>query len=1156
MRTAICFIYAFVVLLAADVSAAQPRPEHPRPDFRRDDWLNLNGAWQFRFDPKDRGLGENWQVSANGPDSGASGGPGFDRQITVPFCWESPLSGVGQEIGIKNSSDKNIGWYRRKVTVPETFAGKRIWLRFGAVDWDARVWVNGKPLGRHQGGYAPFEFDVSDSARPGEELTIVVRVEDATDPEQVLGKQAATWYTPTSGIWQTVWLEARPALHIHNFRMTPRRIGGVWSLDIEVEVLDTSRKAGEKTAAGRLVRIELSSPEGEFSNRVVRTNIFGGKGRIWTKLEIPAPKTWSPEDPHLYNLDIRLGSEDSQAVDTVHTYFGLRTIERKKYAGSAGELILLNGQPLYLRGALDQSFNPRGICTAPSDRFMERDMQIAWELGCNFLRIHIKAEEPRRLYWADRIGLLLMADMPCTFKHSDRAKANWERTMRATIGRDRNHPAIIAWCLFNESWGLCREDSGRREFKSDKQTQDWVLRMWSLVKGELDPSRLVEDNSPCLGDHVKTDINSWHFYIDDHARAGQAVESMVRGSYPGSSLNYVAGRTQGSEPLVVSEYGAVGARGGDRDISWGFHFLTTQLRRHTLVQGYAYTQLTDVEWEHNGLVNYDRTSKEFGYGAFVSDMRVADLQGADFIGFDAPPVFEVAPQETFSVPVFVSHYSQRRCDPRMRWRIVGTDNLGQAVETEAQERPVVWRAYDVTFQKPLRVTVPTVRPFVGALTLELLDEKGRRLGANYINLIVRPISTKVLPNGETAPITRSPRVEVLGPNRVALRFDPDDFTSFGTQYPAGHWLDRRGKFSGPGNARVAYRISLPVFVREAVPAQLTLMTELATKSDDQRLDWPAVRQSLDCPQTEEKKHPGRVTVSLLDEQLWRLDLPDDPADSRGVLSHQNRFEHGSFGYLVRKKTDLTHRQTMRDKLCHDPSFTVEFRAAPLGSQADGEAAIAGKIATGEIADKAAGISLFGERTGRYPIDPTIIIETARKLSQAPGWTSTEAVTVDRLLDKARQVDVVKTGESGGYEWRFTTTDPGHGWTASHDSESGPADLKWTAGTSGFGQPVKADIRVATPWETPEIWLRAQAELPADPMQIILRYCHCGEAEIFVNGKPLVKLTDPAPGYRDLPLTKEQAGLFTTGKNTIAVHCRKGGGRQALDVGLRCIVAER
>lgn len=1139
MRTAFCIICVFGGLFTAAAFADHPKPEHPRPDFRRDDWLNLNGIWQFRFDAEDRGLGKNWQDAA--------AAAGFDRKITVPFCWESSLSGIGRdskEFLRKDGSKKNIGWYRRVVAVPKKFTGKRIWLRFGAVDWDSRVWVDGKPLGRHKGGYTPFEFDITDLAEPGKEISIVVRVEDPTGPEQVLGKQVSRWYTPTSGIWQTVWLEARPALYVSNLRMTPRCIGGIWSLDIEVEVADantiySTKSDPQQSAAEQSLYVELHSPNGAFPNRFVVAKMSGAKGRIWTTLEVPKPKTWSPADPHLYDLDVRLGAGDegngdTHSLDTVHTYFGLRTIERKKHAGSASQMIILNGRPIYLRGVLDQSFNPEGICTAPSDQFMQRDMQITRDLGCNFIRIHIKSEEPRRLYWADRMGLLLMADLPCSFQNSARARAEWEQTMRATISRDRNHPAVIAWCLFNESWGL-----GRHGFKSDKQTQDWVLRMWTLVKDKLDPSRLVEDNSPCLGDHVKTDINSWHFYIDDHARAGQVIKKMVRGTYPGSPLNYVPGKKQAGEPLIVSEYGAVGSKGGDRDISWGFRFLTTQLRRYGLIQGYAYTELTDIEWEHNGLVNYDRSPKEFGYGAFVPGMVVADLQGADFIGFDAPPIFEVAPQETFTVPVFVSHYSQKRCDPRLRWQIVGTDNLGQAVETPARERPVVWRPFDVTFQNSLRVTIPTGRPFVGALTLELLDEKGLRLGANYINLIVRPISNKVLPSGDVSPVTRSPRVEVLGPHRVALRFDPDDFSSFSPQQPVEHWLERRGKFTGLGSCRVAYRISLPVFVREAVPAKFTLMTELATKSDHERLDWPAVRRRLDCPQTEDKKHPGRVSVSIIGEPLWRLDLPDDPADSRGVLSHQNRFEHGSFGYLVRKKTDLTRRHALREKLCNDPSFTVEFRAEPDST-----------------AGKAAGISLFGERTGRYPIDPTIIIETARKLSQAPGWTSTEPVAVDQFLRKAKLVDAIKTAESGGREWRFTTDEPGPNWAVPHSDQDAPNDSKWSTGTSGFGRPVKARIRVATPWEKPAIWLRTQVELAAAPMQMVLRYYHSGDTKIFVNGKSLIKLTGSTPGYRELTLGKKQMALFHKGANTIAVHCRNGSGRQALDLGLRCIVVGR
>ncbi|MEA1951443.1 MAG: hypothetical protein U9N87_08665, partial [Planctomycetota bacterium] len=320
MRTAIYFTCIYTILFAAAVLAEQPkveqpRPEHPRPDFRRDDWLNLNGTWQFRFDPEDQGLGRKWQESADGAR--------FDRQITVPFCWESPLSGIGRdskEFLRTNSSSKNIGWYRRFVKVPKEFAGKRIWLRFGAVDWDARVWINSKPLGRHQGGYTPFEFDVSDLAAPDEEICIVVRVEDPTGPEQVLGKQVTRWYTPTSGIWQTVWLEARPALHVGNLRLTPRHVGEIWSLDIEVDVADLRKTAGKKnperkTKAERLVNIEFNSPAGAFPNRIVRAKMSGGKGRVWTTLEVPRPKTWSPAHPHLYDLVVRLSSHDSKGDD-------------------------------------------------------------------------------------------------------------------------------------------------------------------------------------------------------------------------------------------------------------------------------------------------------------------------------------------------------------------------------------------------------------------------------------------------------------------------------------------------------------------------------------------------------------------------------------------------------------------------------------------------------------------------------------------------------------------------------------------------------------------------------------------------------------------------------------------------------------------------
>ncbi|MBN2476815.1 MAG: hypothetical protein JXB62_19565 [Pirellulales bacterium] len=1070
-----------------------PRPEHPRPDFRREAWLNLNGVWQFRFDPEDRGLEEQWQTASR-----------FEDRIAVPFGWQSRLSGVGDTTG------QTIGWYRRTVRVPQAFEGKRLWLRLGAVDWEARVWVNGREAGHHEGGYTPFSFDVTSLVGPDREAAIVVRALDATDPELPLGKQVSGWYTPTSGIWQTVWLEARPACYLNTLRLTPYLRGRQWLLRAELEA------AGPD---GRLA-VEMASPQSSVQEYRGSLDLQGGRGRLLASLDVNSPKLWTPESPFLYDLTIRL-TDAGGAVDTVHTYFGLRTIARGTFGDLPHEVILLNDEPVYLRGALDQSFNPKGVYTAPSDEFMRRDMEIAKRAGFNFLRIHVKSEEPRRLYWADRLGLLVMEDMPCTFVQSPRARQAWEETMRATIERDRNHPSVIAWCLFNESWGL-----GGRRFREDRDTQRWVLRQWEEAKNVLDPSRLVEDNSPCLYDHVQTDLNSWHFYFDDYARARDHIEQVVAATRPGSAFNYVPGRQQGTEPLINSEYGAVSARGGDRDVSWGFRYLTTQLRRHELITGYVYTELTDVEWEHNGVVDYDRSAKDFGYEAFVPDMTLADLQGADFVGFDAPPAIEAALGEEFTLPLFVSHFSTRSEAPSLRWQIVGVDDVGQPVSTPPRTERVTWQRCRVRFQKPLHVHVPSGRSFVGALSFELLDERDERIAANFVNLIVRPPP----PGLETdqQPSKHSPRVEVLAPRLVAIRFDPDDFASYRADEMQWDWLNREGKFCAVGTSEVEYRLKLPAFVRHAIPSQVVLMAELATKADAQRLDWPSVRQLSDYPQTQSHKHPGTVKVRLLDRTLWEFELPDDPADARGVLSHQALYHGGSYGYLVRRKADLTKYVTLREALLGESTISLVFSTASEGC----------------------GLSLYGRQLGRYPIDPTIIIQTARDLSQPVGWTSDDKVTVARLLDRSRTVNGVETGDNGGHDWRLTTEKPAADWTT-------PAfdDSSWETGTGGFGHDAPPWLYVRTAWKTRDLWLRTEVQLASPPLAMLLRYGHEGDSEVYVNGRLLLQATGGSPDYQHRPLSKNEVGLFAVGRNTIAVHCRRTGDRQGIDLGLRWLEVE-
>ncbi len=632
-----------------------PRPEHPRPDAMRSSWANLNGRWQFRFDAQDQGLREGWQK----PDA-----PSFAREIVVPFPWESELSGIHQ---VKDAP--KIGWYRRPFRVPKSFrSDDHVWLHFGAVDWRADVWVNGRKVAEHEGGYTPFEVDVSDACVRDGDNVLVVRAFDPTDPNLPTGKQVY-WYTPSSGIWQTVWLEARPRTYIAGFRIVTtiepatarftvdvaNAVGPKYELALKGENADVERRSSAVVSAPR-----TRASETEVSPTA--TAVIESK--------VSHPTLWSPENPHLYDVTLELKDNAGKVIDTVQTYFGLRTITHGKYGDDSFERILFNGKPIYLRTALDQSFNPKGLYTAPDDDFLKQDMTIARSMGLNGLRIHIKPDEPRRLYWADRLGVLILEDMPNTWHQTPRARTAWEQTMREAIARDRNHPSIITWVAFNETWGLGKPE----DYRKDRNTQAWVGKMVDQIRALDGHDRLVEDNSPCYYDHIaNTDLNSWHFYIDNHDEARRHIAQVVARTQPGSGFNYCPGNAQTTLPLINSEYGAVSAGGGDRDISWGLRDLTTQLRHERKIQGFVYTELTDIEWEHNGLVNYDRTPKRFGYEAWVPDMRPSDLLGADFVGYDAPPVIVGKPGQTISVPIFVSHYSDLEGPATLQWWVAGYD---------------------------------------------------------------------------------------------------------------------------------------------------------------------------------------------------------------------------------------------------------------------------------------------------------------------------------------------------------------------------------------------------------------------------------------------------------------------------------------------------
>ncbi len=899
-----------------------PRPEHPRPDAARPRWENLNGTWQFRFDPNDEGQQAGWEKP---------GALGFDRSIVVPFPWESELSGIHQPRGAPK-----VGWYRRTFRVPASFpADHRVWLRFGAVDWHADIWVNGQKVGDHEGGYTPFEIDVTEAVHRNAENTLVVRAFDPTDPSLPTGKQVH-WYTPTSGIWQTVWIEARPKAHIAGFRIIPAIAPARVTIAVDAEGLTPGKPVTLRFEAGHGMQGQPIAGKKEIHPEKPNDHFE-------LSLEIPDPKLWSPESPNLYEARLELSGDGPS--DRVDTYFGLRTIARGRYGDEPFERILLNGKPIYLRTALDQSFNPKGIYTAPDDAFLRRDMEIARSMGLNGLRIHIKPDEPRRLYWADRMGVLILEDMPNTWEQNPRARRAWETTMRETLARDANHPAIITWVAFNETWGLGRPPA----YKKDVDTQKWVGSMVQVIRN-LDPTRLVEDNSPCNYDHISdTDLNSWHFYIDDHAKAREHIQDVVDRTSPGSEFNYCPGLKQSTAPLINSEYGAVSAGGGDRDISWGLRDLTTQLRRHPKIQGFVYTELSDIEWEHNGLVNYDRTPKVFGYETWVPDMKPADLLGPDFVGYDAPPAIVGHPGETVSVPIFVSHYSDRDFRPTLRWWVSGyDDNADLLTPVLPRSVPVAWKPYDVSTLEPIQIKLPA-RPFVGALILTLQDPENHRFAANFVNLVVQP----------DRPLAR---VERRGLRDALIRFAPGDFSrqkwSEETAKPPA------GKAYGHGKGYFEYRLHIPVAVARAHPETIYYLFEASSKAHRERVDWPEKVNRRDYPQTDAARPwESTLTISFNERPIETVALPDDAADGRGVLSHLARVEHGSHGELVDGQILL------------DDADRARMEA--------GEPMIL-RLAVPADARHPGGLCIYGATTGELPLDPTIHIHTRDPLPENLG----------------------------------------------------------------------------------------------------------------------------------------------------------------------------
>ena len=388
-------------LASAGLADGIPLPEHPRPDWERADWINLNGTWKFAFDAKDAGVKDKWFAAADDR---------FGSSILVPFPWGSKLSGVKDEA--------DIGWYRRDVTVPAEWKGKRVFLVIGASDHDTTGWLDGRKLGSHSGGYTPFEFELTDLVKWGEPQKLTLRAWDegnvpARSSWRLYGKQA---YGNARGVWQTVYLEARGPEYLESVHFTP---------DIENGAVHAAITLGEP--ARTKLDFELSFKESDRATPALAT-FWPGMQSLKVKIPLRNVKLWDLDNPYLYEVRAALKSEAGE--DAVSTYFGMRKVGVGKMPGTDYPYVTLNGKPIYLQLTLDQSYHPDGFYTFPSDEFMKNEILISKNLALSGNRVHIKVEVPRKLYWADRLGLLIMADVPA--RGAPRAKRCSPSTGRAS----------------------------------------------------------------------------------------------------------------------------------------------------------------------------------------------------------------------------------------------------------------------------------------------------------------------------------------------------------------------------------------------------------------------------------------------------------------------------------------------------------------------------------------------------------------------------------------------------------------------------------------------------------------------------------------------------------------------------------------------------
>jgi hypothetical protein len=668
--------------LALSETSAVPRPEYPRPDRDRSErWLTLNGRWDFEAD-------------------------GIRADITVPFAWESEASGI-------HRAWLEHGVYRRQVTVPIEWTGRRVVLSFGAVHHRAVVRVDGSLVGEHVGGYESFEFDVTEFLVTGISSELSVEVDAPADKREIAhGKQRSiprddydgVSFTPTSGIWQSVWLEARGRTYARSVSLRGDSLTGI---DVTVGLTGDS-------ASGAVVRARVAGTEIELT--------ADATGHASGRIDLPEPRLWSPEDPYLYRVEISSGDDDF--ADRVIATTGLRRIETR------GEELVLNGSRLYVRGVLDQGYWPDSGLTAPDAEALRRDIALARELGYNLVRKHLKFEDPIWLHEADLTGMLVWAEPACPSRFSDAAAAAFDAQLPAMVERDGNHPSIVIWGLYNEEWGL------DWDIPSSSARTAAAVRAYDLLHA-LDDTRPIVENSGWS--HVKSDLVDWHYYEPDLATWKKAVADLADGSretFPvrlgpdftvDKSFYGSASFPRTGVPILNSEYGE-GFTSLER--AWHLRWETQELRRHDRYAGYVYTEFSDVEHECAGLLTEDRRTKDWG-GLIPADVNAETVLVLDLIPERAGA--DVAtPVASFNLDVHVSHHGHSSLQVSLHGAWVSAGAPTDAVPAGGFTSPGAVEVLPFALSGAVALTVPA-RSEAGRFLIWATDSAGAVVARTFLD---------------------------------------------------------------------------------------------------------------------------------------------------------------------------------------------------------------------------------------------------------------------------------------------------------------------------------------------------------------------------------------------------------------------------------------